>query len=153
MPYKCALFCGPQLLYFLSQNYIIEDESEDAKKLQQNFPHWKNILPRAIWRCKDPKTSKIKPCSHIPKKLGRFPIMINFPLEDLPVDLDQDCSRLSQDPELKFWKCGEVNTCVRDQQPCMKDSIYPQCQDGYQWMVIFSKYTNNPNNLKEFRIR
>ena len=75
--------------------------------------------------------------------MGRSPIMINFPLEDLPGDLDQDCSRFSQDPELKFWKCGEVNTCVRDQQPCMKDSIYPQCQEGYQWMVIYFPNTDS----------
>ena len=67
---------------------------------------------------------------------GRHPIIVNFPIDNLPEGLNGDCSGFSDDPKLGFWTCGEVQTCVRDGQPCMIESLKPQYQDGFTWMVI-----------------
>jgi hypothetical protein len=119
------------------------DESDDAKRLMKSNPNWRNILPHAIWRCKDPRNSQIKPCSHIPQSKGRHPIIVSFPIDDLPDHLNGDCSRFSQDADLTFWTCEEVDTCIRDTLPCMKDTLHPECQNGFTWMV-------NTKTLKRF---
>ena len=73
----------------------------------------------------------------------RDPIIVNFLLDDLPKDYNGDCSRFSNDPDLYFWTCDEVEQCVRGLQPCMEDSNQPQCQKGYIWKVGNLAFSSN----------